>query len=268
MSARHVLMKRFAKLGLLFMLGASLSACAGLLGFGGTSWKEEILLHDGNKIIVNRSQSRGGGHEIGQEVPVNEHKISFALPGAQKSITWKTTFGQDINDSNLIPLALDVINGTPYIATTNAGCIAYNKWGRPNPPYVFFKYDSEAWQRISLEELPAEIKEANLVIGIQLHERRLDSHSGALSAEEIKNINAESRSPDVRYLRLFVREPIKAGVGSGASCPTMISYGKSGGWIGLDWFTDQPSLDACLKFCDYKKVSAETCPCNSIFKGK
>ncbi|KAF0203354.1 MAG: hypothetical protein FD173_1825 [Gallionellaceae bacterium] len=200
-SLLHVLMKRMAKPGLILMMGVSISACS-------TSWKEEVQLHDGNKIIVKRSQSRGGGHEIGQEVPVNEHKIFFTLPGTHRAITWETTFGQDINDSNLIPLALDVINGTPYIATTNAGCIAYNKWGRPNPPYVFFKYDSEAWQRISLEEFPTEIKEANLVIGLQLHERRLSSHSGALSAEEVKSINAESRSSEVSYLRLFVREPM------------------------------------------------------------
>lgn len=222
MNPQQLWLQRIAKLGLVFMLAASMSACS-------TSWKEEVQLHDGNKIVVNRSQSRGGGHEIGQEVPVNKHKISFTLPGTHKAIAWETTFGQDINDSNLIPLALDVINGTPYIATTNAGCIAYNKWGRPNPPYVFFKYDSEAWQRISLDEFPAEIKEANLVIGLQLHERRLASHSGALSAEEVKSINAESRSSDVSYLRLFVREPIKAGIGSGERCEELIYY--KGSWI-------------------------------------
>ncbi|MDD2744878.1 MAG: hypothetical protein PHV02_21675 [Rhodocyclaceae bacterium] len=219
----HPLLKQITKLGLLVMMGVSMSASAGLFGIGGASWKEEILLHDGNKIVVNRSQSRGGGHEIGQEVPVAEHKITFMLPGSHEAITWGTTFGSDINDSNLILLALDVINGEPYIATTNAGCIAYNKWGRPNPPYVFFKYDGKAWQRIPLEEFPAEIKEANLIIGIQQHERRLDSHSGALSAEEVKSINAESRSPEVRHLRLSLREPIKPSdalfQNSKVSCP-------------------------------------------------
>jgi hypothetical protein len=27
------------------------------MGFGGTSWKEEVLLHDGSTFIVKRSQS-------------------------------------------------------------------------------------------------------------------------------------------------------------------------------------------------------------------
>jgi hypothetical protein len=32
------------------LLMLSMSASAGLFGFGGTSWKEEVLLHDGRKI--------------------------------------------------------------------------------------------------------------------------------------------------------------------------------------------------------------------------
>jgi hypothetical protein len=58
------MLKRIATLGLLLMMGMSMSAEAGLLGFGGTSWKEEVLLHDGQKLIVERSQTRGGNHEI------------------------------------------------------------------------------------------------------------------------------------------------------------------------------------------------------------
>ena len=36
------------------------NACAGLFGFGGDSWKEEVLLHDGAKIVVKRSLSYSG----------------------------------------------------------------------------------------------------------------------------------------------------------------------------------------------------------------
>jgi hypothetical protein len=41
------MLKQIAKLGLLLMMRVSMSANAGLLGFGGNSWKEEVLLHDG-----------------------------------------------------------------------------------------------------------------------------------------------------------------------------------------------------------------------------
>ena len=208
MSNRHVWLRLITIISLIWTVGVSMSAEAGFLGFGGDSWKEEVRLHDGTTLIIERSQTRGGGHEIGQEVPIAEHKISFTLPGADEIVTWKTASSFDANESFLILLALDVIKGVPYIATHPAGSVAYQKWGSPNPPYVFFKYNVKAWHQIPLEELPVEIKEANVVIGIQTHARRLETHSGIVSAEEVKKINEEARNPSVRYLRLFVRAPL------------------------------------------------------------
>ena len=54
------LLRGFKTISLMLALGVSMSAGAGFLGFGGDSWKEEVLLHDGSKIIVKRSQSYGG----------------------------------------------------------------------------------------------------------------------------------------------------------------------------------------------------------------
>ncbi len=208
------------------ILGAIMNACA----FGGkASWKEEVLLHDGKKIILERSQTRGGRHEIGQDIPVNRHTVSFAVPGTGRTIKWESEFGLEIERSSLLPLALDVVGGVPYLVTTTAGCIAYNKWGRPNPPYVFFKFDGKAWQRIPLAEFPVEIKEANVAIGALTlrDERRLTGFSGPVPAEEVRKMNAETRSPLVLYLRVFAREPIK--VGQTEDCPAM-EYDGKGGW--------------------------------------
>ena len=76
------------------MMGVSMSADAGLFGFGGTSWQEEVLLHDGSKIIVERSQSYGGRHEIGQSSPVKEHTITFSLQNSGKTISWTSEYGE------------------------------------------------------------------------------------------------------------------------------------------------------------------------------
>lgn len=46
----------------LLILGCAMSACA----TGGASWKEEVLLHDGKALVVERTQTYGGRHEIGQ----------------------------------------------------------------------------------------------------------------------------------------------------------------------------------------------------------
>ena len=207
MSDRLLLLRLFKTISLVLTLGVSMNADAGLFGFGGASWEEEALLHDGSKLIVKRSQTRGGRHEIGQEVPINSHKISFTLPEAHEAITWETTIGLK-SDSNLKPLALDVVKGVPYLVTITLGCHAYNKWGRPNPPYVFFKYDGKAWPRIPLEEFPAEIKEANVVNGIQAHEHQLAAHSGVVTADEIKKINGKL-GPSAIFQQVFVREEIK-----------------------------------------------------------
>lgn len=211
----------------LMILGVS----GGAYAMGGkASWKEEVLLHDGKKMIVERSQTRGGRREIGQEVPVAEHVVSFKQPGTGQLVTWKSEQGMEPEKSSLLPLALEVVAGTPYIVTTPAGCIAYNKWGRPNPPYVVQKFDGKTWQRIPLADFPAEIKEANLVISALMgqFERRLTGRSAPVAASEIKEINSEARDPNVLYLRVFTRDPLKPG-SVGVSCEELVYY--KGAWI-------------------------------------
>ena len=261
MSTNNEIMKRMAKLGLLLMIGLSMSACAGLFGIGGDSWKEEVLLHDGSKLIVKRSQDFGGMQEIVQTPPIKEQEITFTVPNTSKSITFKSEYGKDIGRANFKLLALHILNNTPYIVVIPNLCLSYNKWGRPNPPYVIFKHDGKEWLRITLKELPLELKEINLLINTK-GERKTIKTQSIVTADMVRSLNGELTQPEYKTI---LREALP---NAGNSCPEMITYGKRGGWIGLDWFTDQPSLDACLKFCDHKKISTESCPCNSIFKEK
>jgi hypothetical protein len=254
MKANRSWLKQMAELGFLFMTGPSMSAVAGFLGFGGASWKEEVLLHDGKKLIVERSQARGGRHEIGQDVPVAKHTVSFLLPGKDKPITWESEFGLEIEKSSLSLLAIDVVGGIPYIVTTPTGCIAYNKWGRPNPPYVFFKFDGNAWQRVLLTEFPKEVKIANVAIGALTlrEEKMLTGHSGPVPAEQVKSMNAESKNPDVRYLTMFVREPIK---GSPTACEELVYY--KGAWVGPGDSIGKRMMDRKSKQSSSDKASAD-----------
>ena len=155
MNNEHGLSRIIRAAGLALTLGLSMGACAGLFGFGGSTWKEEVLLHDGGTIIVERSQSYGGRHEIGQSPPIKEEDITFALPGKRKPIVWTSEYSEDVGRANFEPLALHILNDTPYIVTTPNLCLAYNKWGRPNPPYVFldttarlgneYRYPNSQW---------------------------------------------------------------------------------------------------------------------------
>lgn len=266
MNKTHCLLKTFKIFGLGLVFLAGLTACASGTTIGtiaGDSWKEEVLLHDGSKMIVKRSQSYGGSHEIGQPLPVSEHIVSFTLPKSGKSYTWKSEYGAELGRTNFNLLAIHVLDNTPYIITTPNLCLSYNKWGRPNPPYVIFRHDGNAWQRIQMSELPQEFKTLNVLIGIREEDTRGISSMRTISAETIKARNAELRQPELKTIQ---REAIMGGEGI-TSCEELVPYGK-GGWLGLDWFSDQPSYEACSKFCDKKDVNSIYCPCNKLFKGK
>jgi hypothetical protein len=195
----------------LMILGGVMSACA-TGAITATSWKEEVLLHDGSKIAVERSQTYGGRNEPGQPEPIREHTISFIMPSSYKPITWTSEYGEDIGRTNFDLLAVHVLNDIPYLVVTPNLCLSYNKWGRPNPPYVFFKFDGETWQRIPLSEFPVEFKTINVALDIRGRGVENLSKLGWVPAEKIKALNAHARQP---HYKTILREPLSGG---GVNC--------------------------------------------------
>jgi hypothetical protein len=249
-------LQRIAELGLIVMLGASMSAQAGIAD--GTSWKEEVLLHDGSKIIVERSVVRGGRHEIGQLPPYKEQSLTFAMPGTTKKITWEDKFSEDVGSANFLPMLLDTQNDTAYLVVSPMGCLSYNKWGRPNPPYVVFKYQGKTWRRIALKELPADIKTPNLIFSAPDIEVE-KSGKRYISADMVKEITAGYSQPEYKNILR------KTYPGAARGCSEMIH--TKDGWEGLGFFKHRPSLEACLKYCERKGVDPKNCPCEDLFKG-
>jgi hypothetical protein len=207
---------------LLVLAAVSLSACAGLPFTGGSSWREEVLLHDGRTLIVERSIVRRGRHEIGQSPPIGEQTIRFIMPDTHQTITWKDQYSEDLGMANFLPLALDIHHGVAYLIANPMGCLSYNKWGRPNPPHVVFKYNKNEWQRIPMEELPAEIKMPNLISSAPDVEVE-KSGKRFMSAEMIKKIRMGYKQPDNRTI---LREPT---TGGNTGCMVMVRY--RGHWI-------------------------------------
>ena len=122
----------------------------------------------------------------------------------------------------------------------------------------------KAWQRIPLTEFPAELKTINVIISTGSEEeiKKLASKLGYVSAEDVREINRYHTSNG--YYTNIRREPIP---NFDRSCPEMIPD-KEGGWIGVGWFRKQPSLEACLKYCEREKVAAQSCPCERLFPSK
>jgi len=243
-------------LGLLF--GASMSMYATASTF---AWKEEVLLHDGSTIIVERTVKRGGRHEIGQEPPIKEQSLTFTLRNTREKITWEDGYTEDVGSANFLPMLLEVGEDRAYLVVHPMGSLSYMKWGSPNPPYVIFKYQDSRWSRIALPELPAEFTRPNLIFSSPDDEAK-KSRQRIVSVEVIKRLYNGYRQPEYKTI---VRTPLdhwrprKSG--------RMIRT-ENGGWIGIDWFESQHSLEACLVKCAREKVSAQDCPCHTLFEEK
>ncbi|HLP98712.1 MAG TPA: hypothetical protein VK149_09730 [Sideroxyarcus sp.] len=192
------LLQRIARLGLLLSLLPTISACSSM------HWKEEVKLLDGQVIVSERTYNLAGyayldSHE---RTPLDE-TVTFRLPNG-KSIVWKNDFRDSEPEPNsLNHFRFDLVNGVPYLATYPAGCIAYNKWGRPNPPQVLFRYENEQWKRITLNELPQELigASANVIVG-------RPAQSLLQSFYTVEGVNAKNyyvRTPE--YMTIL-REPL------------------------------------------------------------
>ena len=202
------------------VLGGGMSACA----MSGTNWKEEVLLHDGRKIIVERSLNRKGRHEPFQPPSIGEQSLSFVLPATHQRVRWNDEYSEDLGSANFLPMMLEIDKDAAYLVVLPMGCLSYNKWGRPNPPYVVFKHRNEKWHRIALQELPARFKTPNLIISSP-DEAVKKTGLNLIPAETVSRINnapvaAGSEQP---HLKQILREPLA----SSQLCPPELTGFKA-----------------------------------------
>ena len=112
-------------------------------------------------MIVERSVRVGGApREIGQGPGISRYALSFVTPSG-KRIEWS-------NDGHLKPMILDYVRGSFYLVTKPASVLDYDRFGCPEPAYVFFKHQT-SWERVRFEQIPEELSQANLVINSLKH---------------------------------------------------------------------------------------------------
>ena len=122
------------------------------------SWDEEVLLSDGQLLLVHRTETNGpdqwGRSGEGQ---LKEQTIYFSHNG--KKIKWVNEDGWRLQNR---PDILDFVNGVPVLV------IPVHRWGQcekydfPQEGLVAFGYINDRWNRIPFSDLP-EVLKVNLL---------------------------------------------------------------------------------------------------------
>lgn len=134
-------------------------------------WSEDVVLHDGRLIKVEREVDWTKEFHLRDPffgLPIaprfvengfNRFRIKFKHPDTQETIKWQ-------GEEYYSPVLLDLINGVPYLVV----------YGMPNKdtesvygchelPYTYLKYDSKMWGEwkvISVDKAPDILRNANL----------------------------------------------------------------------------------------------------------
>lgn len=162
-------------IALIVALGAT--ACFGRATY---RWKEEVLLHDGQVIVIERSVRTGEVPvEIGQPPGESDYTLSFRMAGG-KTVSWEA-------GKSFRPMIFDLHSGTPYVVATGRTSPDYEKHGCPKPPYFIFRYTDGSWQRIDYEQMPKEIRRTNLSASVTQEEESLVAvKRGNMTIDDVK----------------------------------------------------------------------------------
>jgi hypothetical protein len=199
------LLSFFARLLRFVGIAAMLLTCVAAQASATFTWQEEVLLHDGEKILVTRYVERAGRHEIGQEPPIKEQGLTFRLRGTNELVVWTDKFSAAIGSASFLPMQLEMNGTIAYLVVHPMGSVAYVNWGQPNPPYVVFKYERKQWRQIALEALPPEFSTPNLLFSSPDHEAK-KFQDRIVPAAAISESYAGYRQPEFRTI---VRTPIE-----------------------------------------------------------
>jgi hypothetical protein len=138
MKTHQAFLKRITQLGLLLMMGLSMSGCSSDM-----SWKEEVQLSDGRLIVVDRELLyESGGGELASNHSGSKPKaylIRFEYPkGSGKMIEWRTT-KKSPKTWPEIPLVFDMESQQPVVFAIlgiSPACEVYSKYVYRNGTWI------------------------------------------------------------------------------------------------------------------------------------
>lgn len=130
------------------------------------SWDEEVLLHDGRLIIINREvgytlqvfSGDAGSPGFMKSWP-DKFWLKFKNPDTQETIKWQ-------GEQYFNPVLLDIIDGVPYLVVSGRPDKKTEKiYGCPELPFIYLKYEKGffgKWVPIPAENSPKILRNMNL----------------------------------------------------------------------------------------------------------
>jgi hypothetical protein len=166
---------------LLIPLTLTMLAACSSKAFEPFDWKEEILLHDGRKVIAERVDTYGGPREPSQSEPnTKDRTIKFADPSdPKKTYTHKIT-----GSSNY--LMLDFHEGKPWLVvrvgpfSTDTRC--------PIGTYDTYSWSGAQWVQGAFKERPKVFSKPNMATTYTVDEPERRRKGQILSSLEIQKI--------------------------------------------------------------------------------
>ena len=178
------------------VLSVSLTACGKTI-----DWKQEVKLHDGRVIVVDR-QSKISGTVFPENVTLEfEQTLTFRHPDSGERIEWKLPQG-------LQPVSFDFDRGTPYYVLHAHTVADYNNWGCPNPPYLVYRYQQGNWNPVAFGELPPHFGKRNVLSMSKYIKNMKDGRT--VSPSEVEAV-IDSFDPEIRTVNRKKVNPIAEG---------------------------------------------------------
>lgn len=183
------ILKKIAQLTLLLGGFLALPSCA---GSEHKTWKEEVKLNDGRVIVVTQKKRCSIAYTGGNYASciAREAWLAIKLPEfSAQEIVWH---------ESLSPLVLNVHSGRLYVVGEPPTGSEFRTYGKPQPPYVGFVFESGQWKRIPFAEIPEAIYDINMLIeGIPPNE--LD-HLTLAKKESIRAAIINRNPPEIEML--------------------------------------------------------------------
>ncbi|THF62244.1 hypothetical protein [Pseudothauera rhizosphaerae] len=164
------------------------------------NWSEEIVLHDGSALKLERNVSytlshsfgdAGSGYQLSRN-KLRKHQLRFTHPKNGEILTWQ-------GEVSVEPVLLDVVDGTPYIVLAARPTKEVAQiYGCTELPFIYLRHDHKqrnVWHPVPLDRAPDSLKRMNISI---IGDKSPKQH---LSAAEIDETIAKKIRSSERFFQ-------------------------------------------------------------------